>query len=71
MTILRNFWLISPSVTINFSKMIKNQNNGKNGQETHCTKMGADRLTENTLNAKAQTFWISQKKRASLGVRSP
>ena len=24
MTILRNFWLISPSVTINFSKMITN-----------------------------------------------
>ena len=24
MTIFRNFWLISPSVTINFSKMITN-----------------------------------------------
>ena len=26
-------------------------NNGKHGQGTHCSKMGADKLAENTLNA--------------------
>ena len=26
-------------------------NNGKHGQVTHCTKMGADSLAENTPNA--------------------
>jgi hypothetical protein len=26
-------------------------NNGKHGQGTHCTKMGADSLAENTPNA--------------------
>ena len=55
-------------------------NNGKHGQGTHCTKMGADSLAENTPNApeficpicmpkpKSSGF---QWKKASLGVRSP
>ena len=42
-------------------------NNGKHGQGTHCTKLGADSLVENTpnaqnLSAQAQKFWISMKK---------
>ena len=55
-------------------------NNGKHGQGTHCTKMGADSLAENTPNdpeficpiclpkPKSSAF---QSKKASLGVRSP
>ena len=45
---------------------------GKHGQGTHCTKMGADSLAENTpkcpriylpnLSAQPQKFWISMKK---------
>ena len=52
-------------------------NNGKHGQGTHITKMGAESLAENTpndpkficpiclpnLSAQAQKFWISMKKR--------
>ena len=53
--------------------------NGKHGQGTHSTKMGADKLAENTPNApkficpnclpkpKSLEFWW---KKASLGVRS-
>ena len=55
-------------------------NNGKHGQETHCTKMGADSLAQNTSIApeficpiclpkhKSSGF---QCKKASLGFRSP
>ena len=55
-------------------------NNGKHGQGTHYTKMGADSLTENTENApelicpiclpkpKSSGF---QWKKASLGIHSP
>ena len=49
---------------------------------THCIKMGSDSLAKNmypncpriylpNLSAQAQKFWISMKKNASLGVRSP
>ena len=39
-------------------------NNGKHGQGTHCTKVGADCLAENTTNllAQAQKFGVSMKK---------
>ena len=52
-------------------------NNGKHGQGTHCTKMDADSMTENTPKIicpiclpklKSLEF---QWKKASLGVRSP
>ena len=45
--------------------------NGKKGQGTHCTNVGADSLVENTpnaqnylpyLSAQAQKFWISIRK---------
>jgi hypothetical protein len=55
--------------------------NEKHGQGTYSTKMGADKLAENTpnvskylpkLSAQAQKFWISMKKGfIELGVRSP
>ena len=41
-------------------------NNGKHGQGTHCTKMGANKSAENTPNV-----WDFDKKKASLGVLSP
>ena len=52
-------------------------NNGKHGQGTHCTKMGADSLSENTPNAPESICPIClpkhkcsgfQWKKASLGV---
>ena len=36
--------------------------NGKHGQGTHSTKMGADKSAENTPNAQAQMFGILMKK---------
>ena len=41
--------------------------NGKHGQGTHCTKMGADKSAQNTpnnqnLSAQDQKFGISMKK---------
>ena len=35
--------------------------NGKHGQGTHCTKMGADSLAENTPNLSAQFVCLSPK----------
>ena len=37
---------------------------------TLCTKMGADKSAQN-LSAQAQKVWNFNKKKASLGVRSP
>ena len=46
------------------------------GQGTHCTKMGADRLEENTPNARkficpSPKDLDFNEKRASLGIHSP
>ena len=64
------------SISVAFLENIKF--NGKHGQGTDSTEMGADKLTEKTmpknllpkLSAQAQKFGILMKK-ASLGVHSP
>ena len=46
----------------------------KHGQGTHSTKMGADKLAENTPNAPkfiCPKLWDFYEKKSSLGVRSP
>ena len=43
--------------------------NGKNGQETHCTKIGSDKLAENTPKAPKFILQICLPKPKSVGFR--
>ena len=49
--------------------------NGKHGQGTHCNKIVADKLAENTPNAQivcqSPKVWDFDEKKAPLGVCSP